>query len=380
MPPVSRRVSAPAPRGASRAPTASTQSSGYRGAEGRRRAEEEAQLAEERKAARAASGGSPFRFYCPVGETRELVIVDDEPDFFRHEHAMKGPSGKWDLFTSCIAEHDNCPVCLASQDKPPYFAMYLTVIDLTPYVNRDNVEVPWSKKLLVVKPMQQKKITRYWERHKTLRGMVLSMSRDGEKEASIGGDIEFIEFMSEDDLETYVTEYTDKEGKHHEVIGSEPFDYEALFPEETADMLAAKVGGHVNDRNSHDRNIGRTSRNDWGSRSEPARRAAPARGRADHPDDGADEGADDQAPPRSARPASRAAPSSSRAAPAASRAAPRPAARPASRAEPEYDEMPEDAPEDVPQRRAAPRPAARPQPTDRPATSMADKRRALRGR
>lgn len=210
------------------------------------------------KEARKNTPLMPFRFYTPVGETKEIVIVDDAPSFMRHEHCMQDRRTKrWDVFVPCIDEHANCPACNAST-RPSYFAMFFTIIDLTPYVNSDGEEIAFSKKLMVVKTAQQKKIMRYYEREGTLRGMVLEMTRDGDKDASIG-DPEFLEFMSEDDLQSYVYDYTDKEGVVHEVLCDEPYDYDALFPEMSEDTLAALVGGghSTGSRSNDDRALGR---------------------------------------------------------------------------------------------------------------------------
>lgn len=333
----SRRT--PVARGAA-SRSAPAHSSGFRGAEGRRKMEEEQQRAAARKEAQAQMSGMPFRFYCPPGESREVVVVDVEPDFFRYEHNLKNTqSGKWDIFTACINEHANCPVCKQAE-RPPYFAMYLTIIDLEPYTNREGIEVPWSKKLLVVKPQQQKKLMRIYEREGSLRGVVLQMTRDGEKDASIGNDIEVVEVMSEDDLLTYETVYTDKNGKEHDVIGHEPFDYDELFPAPTEESLRAIVGGapepgsRAADRRALRGREDAGSGDGWdGEEGRPAvRRRAPASAapapaarrplarRAAEPDDVADDVVDDQdagevAETRRA-PVRRSAASSERAAPA----------------------------------------------------------------
>ena len=235
----------------------------YRGAAGRQQMEEEQKRSEARREANKARSNQPFRFWCPAGETRQIVIVDEAPDFFRYEHALKDKrSGRYDIYVPCIDEHANCPVCPA-EEKPSYFGMYLTIIDLTPYDNADGDEVEWSKKILLAKPAQQKKINRLYEKHGTLRGMVLDMTRDGKKDAAIGNDIEFVEFMEEDELETYVTEYTDKDGKVHEVVGFEPYDYDEIFPDMAEDQLsklAGITGGSVGNRGDDDREIGRRPR------------------------------------------------------------------------------------------------------------------------
>ena len=62
-----------------------------------------------------------------------------------------------------------------------------------------------------------------YEREGTLRGMLLQVTRDSDKDAAIGNDIEFIEFVEDDELAEYVTSYKDQNGKEHEVIGDEPF-------------------------------------------------------------------------------------------------------------------------------------------------------------
>lgn len=330
--------------------------------------------------------GSPFRFYCPPGESREVVVVDAEPDFFRHEHNLQNQrSKKWDIFVACINDHANCPVC-KSTDRASYFAMYLTIIDLTAYENRDGDTVEWSKKLLVVKQTQQKKILRLFERHGTLRGMILQMTRDGEKDAAIGNDIEFVEFMSEEDMETYVTEYTDQNGKKHEVIGSEPFDYDEIFPEPTEQQLRAIVGGkaEAGSRDDDDRELGRGRRGgdrdddgfgDRGSRgARTATRSRPARGGSREDDQPEEAEEAEQEERRPSRAATRSAPT---------RSAPARTSR-SSREEPEEEQ------DDAPQRPRAAATRSRPAreeaaeeaedtpPPRRPAQSMAERRRALR--
>jgi len=244
----------------------------------------EEQRAVARKEAQAQNLNMPFRFFCPEGETKQIAIVDEIPDFFRHEHCMKNSrTNRWDVFSECINENANCPVCKVT-DRPSYFGMFLTCLDLTPYETRDGVSVPWSKKLLVVKTSQQKKFTRFHEKHGTLRGMILDMTRDGEKDSGIGNDIEFVDFMEEDELLTYETEYVDQNKKKHPIIGHEVFDYGALFPRPTEQQLRAIVGGKA----------------EPGSREDdarlPARRAPAGRSRDEFDDDTAD-----GAPPRRAR-------------------------------------------------------------------------------
>jgi hypothetical protein len=214
----------------------------YRGEEGMARVEREIERQKQASDARKSRRNEPFRFKVPVGETHQLIICDDKPDFFRYEHNLKGADGKFGLITSCVKENDNCPACEVS-GKESYYAMYLTCVDLTPFKTKAGEKVEFSRKLLVVKPAQQKKIIRLYRKEKSLRGMILDMTRDGEMSPSIGNDIEFVDFADEKEMATYTRSWKDKEGKKHTENCDEPFDYEKLFPEQTAEELRAIVGG-----------------------------------------------------------------------------------------------------------------------------------------
>lgn len=345
---------------------------GYRGAEGRRMMEVEEERAKARKEAQAQNANMPFRFYCPVGDTRQFIIVDEDTDFFRHEHCMKDKrTGRWDIYCECINEHANCPVCKVAE-RPSYFAMYLTIIDLTPYENKDGITVEWSKKLLVVKSAQQKKFARIREKEGTLRGALIEVTRDGDKDASIGNDISFLELVSEDELLSYETEYEDAKGKLHQVIGHEPFDYDELFPAPTEQQLAAMVGGkaEAGSREENDRQLGRRGssrtrdeRDSWDD-ARPAR----GRGRTDEPEE--------EAAPEEEEPQRRPARGATSARPPA-RTATRTASRTAREEEPEEEAPAEE--EERPARRTTR--AARPDPEEAPqrsTSSLAERRRALR--
>ena len=215
----------------------------FRGSDGMRRTDEELERAKQKAEQRKNMTNQPFRFRVPVGETRRIIICDDMPDFFLYEHALKDSDGNWGkLFTGCVKSFDNCPICEA-QGKESYYAMYLTCIDLTPFKLRDGTEVEFSRKLLVVKPAQQKKFLRFYNKEGTLRGAAFDMTRDGEKDSSIGNDIEFVEFVDEEELATYSRSWKDKDGKKHTENCDEPYEYENLVGEVTTEKLRAIVGG-----------------------------------------------------------------------------------------------------------------------------------------
>lgn len=215
-------------------------------ADGFRKSAEVQEEAKRRRDAAASGVHEPMRFWLPPGESTQCIIVDDEPSFFRLEHNMKDPrTGKWTKYSGCVSEFDHCPIC-EHLGKDAYYALYLTVIDLTEYTNSKGEKVDASRKLLVVKSVQHKKIQRLLERAerdgRTMRGMLLEFTRDGDKDSAIGNEIEFIEYVEEDEMREYVREYTDRDKKKHVDKMYEVFDYDAIFPEADPDELRRMVG------------------------------------------------------------------------------------------------------------------------------------------
>lgn len=218
----------------------------YRGAAGREKADEELAKQKARAEARKEQQHMPFRFRVKTGNSTQFVVLDDEPDFYRFEHNLKNPqSGIWDIYTGCVKETDNCPVC-DTTGRESYYALYLSVLDFTEFETRDGQVHTFSRKLLVVKPAQQKKFLRAYAKAEkdglTLRGAIFEVTRDGDKDSAIGNDIEFIEYMDEDELTSYVREWTDKDGKKQVEDCSVPFVYEDLFDEPDVESLRALVG------------------------------------------------------------------------------------------------------------------------------------------
>ena len=140
----------------------------------------------------------------------------------------------------CVHATDNCPAC-DNLEKLPYFAMYLTVIDLTPFKTSKGERVEFSKKLLVVKSGQHKIFNRKVESEGTLRGLLFNSFKDEQMDPRIGGTIELDDTLDEEELEEYVREYKDRDGKVHEE-DVQPFDYFKIFPETTVESLEEIFG------------------------------------------------------------------------------------------------------------------------------------------
>jgi hypothetical protein len=223
----------------------------HTGQDGRKRVDEEL----EKSKRRGKGGRQPFRFYVPVGDVKQGIILDEEPSFFMYEHQAKNEqTGRWDKFIPCVAEHENCPACEALGQDGTYI-MFLTILDLSEYEDRKGVVHEFSRKLLAVKPRQQSKFLRKFDREGTLRGAKFEFARDDDKSAAIGNDIEFVEFVDDEELENdYWTVYTDNAGKDHEENQAEPFDYLELFPEPTLELVEKMVGRRSSNAGSRESN------------------------------------------------------------------------------------------------------------------------------
>lgn len=247
-------------RRSTRSSQGSTQESGkkkrsmfHRGSEAMDKVDEELEQQKVRKDEAMKNAGKPLRFFMKPGETKEIVILDDKPDFFLYEHTIKDPrTGKWGLNLPCIKEFDNCPVC--EEVKESIYTMFLSILDLTGFEDSKGNWREFSRKLLCVKPSQQKKYLRRFHKEGTLRGAIFEVTRDGDMDATIGNDIEFIEFMDEEELANdYINEWKDRDGKNHVDNHGEVIDYESLFEEPTAYSLRSIVGGKAPAGSGRDR-------------------------------------------------------------------------------------------------------------------------------
>lgn len=174
---------------------------------------------------------TPFDFRLKPGDEAEVVIVDSEPPFFISLHKVKDARGRW-TDEVCIADTGvACPLC-SSTGKEGAYNMILTVLDRRPYKIQNGPNagktIKVSKKLFMVKGRNLPKFQRQYERYDgKWRGLRIHCRRDGDKDAAIGEDLEFMGKVSEKVLAKY--------GEHAEAA-----DYEKIFPTPTAKELAER--------------------------------------------------------------------------------------------------------------------------------------------
>jgi hypothetical protein len=237
-----------------RSPSAQTNSnandSGWMksGATARAAAEQELQRQRESAERRANGLYMPFRFRLKVGEQREIIVLDQNIGPCFYEHNLQNPkNGKWDLFETCPKEWESCPICDGvAGGKESYYVMMLTCIDLTPWQKKDGTTVPYSKFLLPVKAQQQGFFTRQFDRHGSLRGLQLLMTRDTAQTVSIGNP-EFLERHEEAALiESFGHEaVTGQDGKVIKAKNADcfPYPYAQLFKKPSGEDLRRRYGG-----------------------------------------------------------------------------------------------------------------------------------------
>lgn len=139
----------------------------------------------EETARRRERGWKPPRFWLRPGEQADLIILDNEPGPCFYEHRIRNQStGKWDIEEACPKEWESCPLC--AQHGESYYVMMLTVIDMTPFTDKNGNQREYSRKLLPVKSQQMPFFYNLHEIHGNLRGAHILTSRDNDKTFAIG--------------------------------------------------------------------------------------------------------------------------------------------------------------------------------------------------
>ena len=179
--------------------------------------------AHEVQAQKAASVNTPFRYRLKANESGRVIILDTYDKIFScYEHNYQGPEGYWNRYAVCTRDYEDCAMC-RKLGKEGYYAIFFTVIDLRPYVNKDGKTVPYTKKLLCVKGTMQTHFERLFSRHNNqIRGMEIELFRTADKkDTAIGSSVDFVTMHTEQELAKYV----DKDGKPLTVV-----NYAQAFP------------------------------------------------------------------------------------------------------------------------------------------------------
>ena len=184
---------------------------------------------------------TPYALKLQPGESAEVIILDDKPPVFVSLHKVKNSKGWW-VDEVCIADTGrSCPLC-ESLGKEGSFTMVLTCLDRRPYTVKKGPNagktIRVSKKLLHVKGRNLPKFQRLYKGKAkgNFRGIKLTTHRGGDKESSMGEDLEFGARVSEDLLKKF--------GEN-----SVPADYAKIYtipsPEDLKKRYKIGAGGKI---------------------------------------------------------------------------------------------------------------------------------------
>ncbi|KRW94269.1 hypothetical protein [Paracoccus sp. MKU1] len=222
------------------------------------------QQVEQRRAEARERGYFPNRYYLrpTPGNTGQdhigqIIILDAEPGPRYWEHALTDSrTGRKSNFEPCPKEFDNCPLCPPNGSDESYWVMLLTVLNLKGYYNRNTGQhVHPTKELLAVKVSQHQVFDRLYQNHGTLRGLQLTMIRDGNRSPSIGNLDPATPVVRHEDAA--IEAYLGQNGKLTPLVSRrdgrvidpdprhmmKPYDYATFLHRPEADRLRRLYGG-----------------------------------------------------------------------------------------------------------------------------------------
>lgn len=196
----------------------------------------------------------PSRVWMPAGTTKRFLFLDDDPTTF-WEHNFKWNGTYKGNHEPCVHKNklagweQGCPICVAYNDKYPYFVGLHTVISLSPWYTKKTQEiVNLTRQIFAAKlgsedkPGVLRKLKKLSEKHGRLRGLVFDIERPGKKTESCGSEFELVEAIPLDEIdsylrkqvEEYIAEKNQKRSQDKQLTVDElmakmvPFDFEEV--------------------------------------------------------------------------------------------------------------------------------------------------------
>lgn len=184
-----------------------------------------------------------FEFRVPPGESREIIILDNEPEFTMHEHNVK-IDGRFTQIP-CVKEWEACPVCQSGDN--PYFVLKLTCLVLQDKDGNffdENKNPITYKNILAIKPTQIEPFIEYQEGkgNGSMRGLHFKMKRPNDPKSARIGDPIYEGLVTEEQLRSEFLLDEPKRNKQGEIYADvdfylKPYDYNELFPRISADDI-----------------------------------------------------------------------------------------------------------------------------------------------
>lgn len=215
---------------------------------------EEERAAEDKR--RAAKRNFIRRFWVPVDAKKitRITFVDDDTKLWMHMATKKHPKGQvppyqlyehqmhlngnWFNWFTCLGAKGKCPIC-ATGENNPYFAAVYTVIDHSEWKDKRGNHHKDELRLFVAKPDVARVIAGISKTNEGLRGLVLDVSRRGDKDPNVGGNFStVIKGAVTYDDETYKI----KEGRIALPDEVQPIAYRQVLAKKSLEELMEVVG------------------------------------------------------------------------------------------------------------------------------------------
>lgn len=138
---------------------------------------------------RLATLSGPGRLWIPGGESREVVLIDDEPvTIYEHNPRM---NNSWKNWMTCLKGiEDPCPACKILGENTRYYVGYFTGIDCSKWKDKRGNEHQYELILIGAKLKSMKMFRRKKEDGTSLAGKLWKVTRDSKDDPVIGNDWE----------------------------------------------------------------------------------------------------------------------------------------------------------------------------------------------
>lgn len=165
-------------------------------------------------------------FWLKAGKdnARKVIFLDD-PNIGFAQHTLKIK----DDFERLTCLDDDCPMCAAGYYKTP--CLVFSVLDITPYKDKNGVEHQYYKKVLVIRGKAMKEIidSRREANGGTLKGLKMQIMRTDDKAPNSGDDYQVLGRIDLTKL------------KYEKKEDAEPFNYEEMYAPLTVGQISAKI-------------------------------------------------------------------------------------------------------------------------------------------
>jgi hypothetical protein len=183
------------------------------------------------------------------------------------EHQLK-IGDDWKHWVPCLHRNkiaDDCYACDRYPDKYPYFIGFHTSINMTPWTSKKGKEYCFARELFGAKmgskdkPGSLKRLERLKKHHGRLRGLIISVTRLGDKSEVCGDEFTVMDKIDEDKIEEFAKARLSEWAEHvnqnlpkdkQVSIESlwkrnpwEPFNYDEVIQVKTNAQLRDMLGG-----------------------------------------------------------------------------------------------------------------------------------------